>query len=69
MKPITKKGDGKGKGKYGKQKGVGTGGKSKGKSNIGSKVAPNFVCIDIIETITPSVDIDQLIVKVLSMKV
>ena len=44
-------------------------GMSKGKSNIGIKVSPNFVWIDIIETITPSVDIDQLIVKVLSMKV
>ena len=42
---------------------------SKGKSNIGIKVSPNLVCIDIIETITPSVDIDQLIVKALIMNV
>ena len=44
-------------------------GTSKGKSNIGIRVSPSFVCIDIIETITPSVDIAQLIIKVLRIKV
>jgi hypothetical protein len=44
-------------------------GTNNGKSNIGIKVSPRLVCIDIIEIITPSVDIVQLIVKALKINI